>query len=255
MALVLPLFQIALRSCRQYWKLGRHEELQALLKRLSQFAKLPKKVAENIQFLFGRLSFCQGKYHRAGRHFAICLAHDPGNADYHYWLGRALARHGSGDLNAAKGYFQKCLKINPCHSRALAFLGITLCKQGAEIGLDYLREAVAIKPRSLGILRRLVRMLQQNGKFSEAVAITTRALFRNRANSEFLVLRNTTRFHEARREQEVTTSQTSQPAIILPFLKLKSVFTEDRFRTDEPQLLPTPHALKARRERRQSRFR
>src|SRR3954447_2164718 len=68
---------------RRHQQLGRARDALTILARLASFRELPREVAEETQARLGEIQLRRRKYHRARRHLAAALHHDPENARYH----------------------------------------------------------------------------------------------------------------------------------------------------------------------------
>lgn len=113
-AALAPAQDDGLARARQLYEKTRYEEALALL------AGLP---VENgvLYALMGRCYYMLGDYKRASESFERAVRLDPGNSDYHMWLGRAYGRRAEtssfltapGLASKARQSFERAFELNP----------------------------------------------------------------------------------------------------------------------------------------------
>ncbi len=250
MAIIFPIVEQSFLAAVRYRSLGRDIEAANIFQSLTRFEDLPKGLAELTQLHLGEIAIKQRRFKKATRHFSICLTYNEANANYHFLLGKAIAAGGNGNLKLASISFRACLKIEPKHTRALRFLGVSLIHQNkGSLGIVYLMRASKLMPKNLEVLKLLVKHLQEQNLQDQARACITRALFLNKNNPKFICFWNSFLFHEARLLQHSSNqSNQDQRQVILPFLKVvkKKKTAPKQGRQDGPESLPTPHANRAK---------
>ncbi|MGQ9634966.1 MAG: tetratricopeptide repeat protein [Bryobacteraceae bacterium] len=103
-----------LAKARQLYEKTRYEEALALL------AGLPVENG-SVYALMGRCYYMLGDYKRASESFERAVRLEPGNSDYHMWLGRAYGRRAEtsnfltapGLASKARQNFEKAFQLNP----------------------------------------------------------------------------------------------------------------------------------------------
>lgn len=106
--------QDGLAKARQLYEKTRYEEALALL------AGLPVENG-SVYALMGRCYYMLGDYKRASESFERAVRLEPGNSDYHMWLGRAYGRRAEtssfltapGLASKARQNFEKAFQLNP----------------------------------------------------------------------------------------------------------------------------------------------
>jgi tetratricopeptide (TPR) repeat protein len=126
-------------------------------------------LAQNLLFL---------KPHRAGEavgFFRVALALRPGHFLLHFWLGRALDRHGR--PAEAEAEYRTALHLNPDHAGSHNNLGVALFHQGrpAEAEAEY-SAALRLDPKFAHAQDNLGVLLWDRGKPAEAEAAHRKAL-------------------------------------------------------------------------------
>ncbi len=84
--------------------------------------------SESAQYYLGRSLLAQNKAAEALSHFEKAVVLDPGDADYHFWLGITYGE--LGDVKAEEMSYERALRHNRHHLQARLYLGHVRLKNG-----------------------------------------------------------------------------------------------------------------------------
>jgi tetratricopeptide (TPR) repeat protein len=251
MSMTLNLIDRLLARGRTLQRLGRDRDALRLFRRLAQFRELPAAAAEEAQARLAEIQLDRRRYHRARRHLAAALRHQPDSARYHYLLATAVAAEDTGDPRRAAQHYRRSLQLDPRQPACLIDYGQLNIREGRlEAGLTCLRRAVELAPENVHAVRCLAEGLVKARRFEEARSVLRLALFRNPRDGRFRQLANDFQFRQAARTQKAERRARGKQTVadgpvLLPFRR--PLRTEPRcseahvIRQDSPTPLPPPH--------------
>lgn len=253
MGRTLNLVNHLLTTGRRLQELGRAQDALRLFGRLASFRELPAAVAEEVQSRLAGLELRRRKYHRARRHLAAAIAHQPDSAHYHYLMATAVDDDAKADPQRACDHYRRSLELEPDQAECLGDFGLLAVALGeTDEGLAALRRAVELVPNDPNTLAKLVEGLCEAGRADEARQVLRVARFRNPRDGRFGKLWNDFQFRQVREEQEAArrarrVGEEDRPTI-LPFVPPEEsprTLGGKRIRRDGPAPLPGPHLPKS----------
>jgi len=225
MSRTLNLVAEVLARGRKLHKLGVENEALKSFGHLSQFRELEPDVAEEVQSRLAEILFKHGKFHRARRHLAAALAHQPENPHYHHLMATAIAADVRAEPARALEHWRRALQLDPTQSRYLSDFGLLAVQDGqVEEGLTALRRAHELAADDPAVLAKLTEGLCHAGLSTEAGTVLRAALFRNARSHPVRQLWNDFQFKQLRAQQEAARQQRladtpDEAPKVLPFVR------------------------------------
>jgi tetratricopeptide (TPR) repeat protein len=224
MSMMLNLADHVLANARNLQFLGRHQDALETLSRLSRFRRLSHSVAEEVQARLAELYLARGKLRKARRHIKAALVHRPACARYHHVMARALVLDEDGDKQTAADHYRKSLELDPQQPDCLGEYGMLMIELGQpDKGYRCLRRAVEMAPNDPEVLRKLVDVLEGEGRFDDIRRTLRAALFRNPRDARFRRMWDDFQFQQLWRDQAARSvkdgSQPESLPAVLPFVR------------------------------------
>jgi tetratricopeptide (TPR) repeat protein len=114
-------------------------------------------IPENVSFATAESAYTSKKYREAADMFGVYVQRKPENAWGHYMLG--LSAWKSGDLERARGAFEKSIELDPKHVKSLLNLTRVLLEQGQpKLALEKVTTAQEIDSSSSEVYRLMGRV-------------------------------------------------------------------------------------------------
>jgi tetratricopeptide (TPR) repeat protein len=229
---------------RKYQELGLEHEAAQCWTRLSGLGGLPAEVAREAQSCLGEFHLQRRRYKSARRHLTAALAHQPGNARFHYLLGSALEADGGGDRTRALTHYRRAIEIEPEEPRYLCAFGLLALEMGDddEEGISALRRALELAPDDAEVLEQAAEGIEQADR-EEARKLLRSALFRHPKNARFRKLWNDFHFrclHADQNRRWHAYPEQSGP-VLLPFVRPLPAGDMPHVRRDAPSRPGRPH--------------
>jgi tetratricopeptide (TPR) repeat protein len=223
MSRTLNLVAQVLDRGRKLHKLGAEREALRAFDQLSRFRHLEPEVAEEVQSRLAEILVKHGKFHRARRHLAAALAHQPTNPHYHHLMATAIEADLEGEPAQALEHWRQALKHDPTQPQYLSAFGLLAVREGQnEEGLTALRQALALAADDPAVLDRVMEGLCLADCCEEARSAVRAALFRNPRSLPIRQLWDDFQFNQLRAQQQaagrrhLSFSSNEEPAV-LPF--------------------------------------
>ena len=141
MSTTLNLVRHLLAQARHFQELGLDFEALRILQCLGKIDNLPAEAAEEAQQRLGTIRLERHQYKKARRHFAAALSHRPGNAEYHFCLGRATQGENHTDAKRTLDHLARAVELAPENVEYLSDFGLQALRLGKkQAGLDALRK-------------------------------------------------------------------------------------------------------------------
>jgi Tfp pilus assembly protein PilF len=203
MSRTLNLVDYVLARGRKLHQIGVEDEALRAFTQLARFRELEPEVAKEIQSTLAEILLQRGKFHRARRHLAAALAHQPDNPHYHHLMAAADLADAFGQPERALDSWRRALALEPDQPNYLSAFGLLAVREGqTEQGLTALRRAHELAPDDPAVLAKLAEGLCHAGQHDEARTALRAALFRNGRDHRFRDLWDTFQFQQLRAEQE-----------------------------------------------------
>jgi tetratricopeptide (TPR) repeat protein len=229
---------------RRYQELGLEREAAECWRRLSGLAGLPAELAREAQVCLGEFHLQGRRYTRARRHLAAALAHEPGNARFHYLLGTAVEGDGKDDSARALVHYRRALQLEPEEPQYLVAFGLLALAAGDddEEGITALRRALELAPDDPDIIEQVVEGIERTDR-EEARRILRFAHFRNPRNGRLQKLRNDFHFRCLHADQNTRWETCAEPIgpVLLPFVRSVPAADVPGVRRDSPSRPGRPH--------------
>ncbi|MBL8960613.1 MAG: tetratricopeptide repeat protein, partial [Gemmatimonadetes bacterium] len=177
-----PDYALALAGLSNYYAVlarrGPYAQFHATFARALEYARraadLDHRLAiPHVHFAVGA-QYVDGDWERAGREFAIAVAKEPDYAEGRRFYGVWLSQVGQREASLAE--METAAMLEPDIPHILSSLGAARLACGDVTGAENaLRKALAIDPRHKAARLRLVGLLEDAGRWQEAVDERTRA--------------------------------------------------------------------------------
>ena len=134
---------------------------------------------QEAQLRLGQLACGQGQFDEARRRLESAVALKPEDAEAHIALGAAL--YGLRLVDAAIARFRRALELNPESAEAHTNLGYVLFRELGQFeeGEKHIETALGLAPNNETVLCNWTMVLQQRGRFQEALDLSDRLLAAN----------------------------------------------------------------------------
>ena len=105
---------------------GRTAEAREVFIRLLDLRSLPQRLAEQAQRSLAELYLDEGNYGKARRAMSAALAANPGQAEYHFLMARALDWDEAGDEERALEHYEQAARLEPDNALYISTYGLLL---------------------------------------------------------------------------------------------------------------------------------
>jgi Tfp pilus assembly protein PilF len=252
MSKTLNLVDGLLEKGRHLQAIGRSHDALNIFGRIRGFKRLTGAAVEEAAARSAEIQLSHRQYGKARRDLAAALAHQPGNARYHFLMATAFDMDEEADLINAYEHYKKSLELDSSQPGCLSDFGlVALCLGEVEEGLRALRRAVELVPDDPEIVAKLVEGLCEAEQADEARTAIRAARFRNPRDPRFVKLWNDFQFQQLREAQEADRRtavdfEAAGARMILPFVRPAPGSTpaspgRKRFRRDKASPPNPPH--------------
>jgi Tfp pilus assembly protein PilF len=227
-------------------------------------------VYANVSFEDAEKAFTERRYGEAAKMFEAYTGRRPDNAWGHYMLG--LSAWKAGDLEKARGGFERALELDPKHVKSMLNLTRVLLDQGKpnealgrvgevmtvdstsgevwrlmgrvrtalrqpDAAIEAYRTALALDPEDTWAMNNMGLVLIQQGRFAEALPPLARA---TQLDSEVVVFRNNLGIALERTGHYVAAAEAYRGALAIDSTYTKASLSLARVngRTDDPSVGP-----------------
>lgn len=181
----------------------------------------------------GQLALDRGRFGEAYDHLCRAIALKADDAEAHNALGAAL--HGLKKLDAAVAHFRRAIELKPDFAEAHSNLGYVLFREFEQFkeGAEHIETALALAPGNEAVSCNWTMVLQQQGRFDEALELSDRLLASNPGLHEVrlnrgLILLTCGKFPDGWRDYEARRHMRDFPKRNLPWKEWQGESLEGR---------------------------